>query len=158
MPKGSRVTVRLDDDVAAWLEAQAAVRGLDTAALIRMWIYERKNGIGDEYGTGPAMAAVAVLAAKPQQQPAPIERDYIDLSEPAEGEADPAEPDGNASSVDIDALVSDQLAHAEQAGLTAPRPEPEYEDDEQFFTSVRPLSRQGLALPRKPGKAWGGYQ
>lgn len=44
MSKATRLTIRLGEDVRAWLKAQGEQLGLDEAAFARMLLYEAKNG------------------------------------------------------------------------------------------------------------------
>lgn len=151
MPKERRITIRLDEDFCAWLEREAAARGLDVATCARMMLYERRSGIAH---SAPPAATIAPA-------PAPAVRDVIEIASdeflPDEPEAAPTDDmaEHPASGIDIGALVDELQAQVPPPGPAAARTQVFGIDDEPRFQSVAPLSRgPDGAVPRKSGRAW----
>lgn len=137
--KGARITIRLDDDVHAWLEEQARELALDVATFVRMRLMELRSGrIG-------LLRPVAAIDVQPQLEVAAAlsRHDNIRTSWPRltgneqlpAGGYNPELPGEPAEPVDANELVRQALRNADNAGLTQQRFE---EEDEPFMGGVRP--------------------
>lgn len=138
MAKHPGIVVTMSEELRAWVHAQASVREIEDTTYIRMVLAEARSGI----------AATALKAATPLAvaAPDPVQRDVLDVSSdpygrspamdalpqlrlvetlsPEERRADLDDvmqaiaAEEAALPIDVDALVDQQLAEAEAAGLT----------------------------------------
>lgn len=135
------VTVKLDADVDEWLEQEADQLGLDKPTLVRMWIYQRRNGIGI-----PRMVerVHAQHGIEPHEiAPAPVVPEVTGHDGPT------PLPDIN---IDLDAMVSATVANAEAEGLTDP-----IEDLSPMESGgTRPLRRRPPPFSLATASAWEG--
>lgn len=123
MSKESRLTIRLTDDLDAWLAAQAALNGLDKAAFARMLMFRAMNGQAE----ADVMARHPLMAATHQ------------AVEPIDAQGDEVETD-----VDIEALVATKVQEAEASGKLrqgAPVAETEDVDPAMAELGMRPFQR-----------------
>lgn len=92
MAKDARLTLRITDELDAWLGREADLRGLDKAAFARMALFERMNG-----------ASVPVAA--------------VPVSELVE-----AEPQDDGGAPSVETLLETARAHAGDRGAAAYAP------------------------------------
>ena len=149
MSKDARLTIRIGTDLDEWLNQEASLRGLDKAAVARMMLYERKNGgpVADAVGSQTQPASMAPVGITRLETLTPdAGNDAYEPLPPAAYEP-PAEP------VDVDALIDQQLAEAEAAGLTAPKPEDQAPnlDDTGGVRVVGGRTPPRYSVSRQPG-------
>lgn len=119
--KDKRITIRLPDDLHAWVEEQAEANGLDSAAFVRMRLKQLQAR-----GSQNLMMAPMVAETEPEA----ILPDRMTYAPAGEGENAPNPDD----------LVRQALATAEATGAAQPQqPEDEYPE---FGGSVRPVSQR----------------
>ncbi len=119
-----RVTLRLNDDLLAWVQAGAAEHGLDVASYVRMRLHQLKNG-RSAVVSEPAVTLQVRGTLRPAEEP----RHAIVRPEAFGAEGEPQ--------VDGDALVRQALETAERTGQAQPRRQDD-DDDNGFTGSVRP--------------------
>lgn len=107
MSKEARVTVRMSEELDAWVQTEAGRREMDKAAFIRLVLAERKAGLDHPVMVVPPPTMVG------QQFEGAGATHVI----PADHAAHPE--------FDIDDLVNDALEHADAQGLTAHQPREE---------------------------------
>lgn len=144
MSKDCRITVRMSEELGAWVHAQACAREMDDAAFVRMLLAESKSGA--------VATRIKVEAPLMVMQPQPVQRDVLEVSSGV-SDADfphPGPPpqvgEGKEGSIDIDDLVAASLEEAEAAGLT--QPQIEAAQGEMPEAGVRPLFRRPIPFSR----------
>lgn len=125
MRNDKRITIRLPDDLHAWVEGEAAALALDSAAFVRMSLQQRRNGHEN----------VTIRAAAPGRGDSVTDLNDAAAELPAT-EPGPASPDD---------LVAKALASAEATGATSPRQAEE--DYPEFGGSVRPVGPRRIWDP-----------
>lgn len=122
-----RVVVRISAELEQWIAAQAELEGLDNATWVRSHLTKMMRGVGSPV---QALRGEDVIIPGVYEPP----------TEPVASE--PPEP------IDVDAMVEQSLAEAEENGLTELPPEPE-----QPTASVRPVFRRPApySMATQPG-------
>lgn len=134
------VTVKLDADVDEWLEQEADQLGLDKPTLVRMWIYQRRNGIGvprmvERVNAHHGIDPEEIAPAPPVSEVANGHDDHTPLPE---------------LNIDLDAMVSATVDAAEAEGLTDP-----IEDLSPMESGgTRPLRRRPPPFSLATASAW----
>ena len=123
MSKDVALIVALPPDLKAWVDAKAADIGLEAVTWLRMQVFAMRKAENEP---------------QPQRWQQPIDNGTPETELEIEGP--PA---------DLDAIVQAKLAEAEEAGLTAPRHDPDAPPplDE---TNVRPLRRAPMPHTTMP--------
>lgn len=112
----TRITIRLPEDLYAWVEEQAAALALDAAAFVRMSLQQRRTG--------------HVSAPKPQTVRGGGEPSIVD-----------AETYQELTTAPVEDIVSQALDRADAEGTTAPRqPSDDSYGDGPFMRGVRAVS------------------
>lgn len=172
--KATRLTIRLGEDVRAWLKAEGAKRGLDEAAFARMVLYERMNGQNyDLLAVRPSLVAPGLrtterahLARYPGERSdegAPVytsapseiqsEEELVAAGEPRAEEMDiPPDADGGDPNAAFDALMQAGPTFLDELLAAAKPPAPARQEGYRFQRSrearrapTRGRSQQGFA-------------
>lgn len=156
MAKDTRITVRMSEELGAWVHEQAMLGEQDDAAFVRMVLSNLRRGV-------TAAPVAAVVAPAPQ----PVRRDVLEVASgnygrgPAmtainggafEHDVDTtmdliAGEEAGAEAVDLDDLINSTLAQADAEGLT------QAHEQEPLIPSsgVRAVMRPAVPFSRQPG-------
>lgn len=144
MPKDTRITVRMSEELGAWVHEQAMLGEQDDAAFVRMVLSNLRRGV-----TAAPVAAVAAPA------PPAVRRDVLDVASGVaygpdvsidEAFADEL-PQGSVLAIDLDDLVNATLASADAQGLTQVLPQEAVIPP----SGVRAVMRPAVPFSRQPG-------
>lgn len=135
-----RVVVRISAELEQWIAAQAELEGLDNATWVRSHLTKTMRGLN----VMPRNTVALPDHLANLTDPTDAEWDEINpiIAKANETPASPSEP------IDVDAMVEQSLAEAEENGLTQLPPEPE-----QPTASVRPVFRRPApySMATQPG-------